>query len=80
VIDDIHSISGKDLDVTKEGDKNGGFAHIARETTAGPAYPLACTPGDSSKSAHGSSSSLGLRPLQKRLQHEFAHPSCWPRR
>jgi hypothetical protein len=40
-IDDIHSISGKDLDVTKEGDKTVvAFAYTREIHLAGPAYLL----------------------------------------
>ena len=40
-IDDIHSISGKDLDVTKEGDKTVvAFAYTREIHMAGPAYLL----------------------------------------
>ncbi len=40
-IDDIHSISGKDLDVTKEGDKTVvSFAYTREIHVAGPAYLL----------------------------------------
>jgi uncharacterized membrane protein len=40
-IDDIHSISGKDLDVTKEGDKTVVSFSYSREIhMAGPAYLL----------------------------------------
>ena len=40
-IDDIHSISGKDLDVTKEGDKTVvTFAYTREIHMAGPAYLL----------------------------------------
>ena len=40
-MDDIHSISGKDLDVTKEGDKTVvAFAYNREIHVAGPAYLL----------------------------------------
>ena len=40
-IDDIHSISGKDLEVTKEGDKTVvSFAYMREIHLAGPAYLL----------------------------------------
>jgi hypothetical protein len=40
-IDDIHSISGKDLEVTKEGDKTVvSFAYTREIHVAGPAYLL----------------------------------------
>ena len=40
-IDDIHSISGKDLDVTKEGEKTVvAFAYTREIHMAGPAYLL----------------------------------------
>ncbi|MEO6321067.1 MAG: DUF4845 domain-containing protein [Polaromonas sp.] len=40
-IDDIHSISGKDLDVSKEGDKTVvAFAYTREVHLAGPAYLL----------------------------------------
>lgn len=40
-IDDIHSISGKDLNVTKEGDKTVvAFAYTREIHMAGPAYLL----------------------------------------
>ena len=40
-IDDIHSISGKDLEVTKEGDKTVvAFAYTREIHMAGPAYLL----------------------------------------
>ena len=40
-IDDIHSVSGKDLDVTKEGDKTVvSFAYSREVHMAGPAYLL----------------------------------------
>ena len=40
-IDDIHSISGKDLDVTKEGDKTVvAFAYTREVHLAGPAWLL----------------------------------------
>ena len=40
-IDDIHSISGKDLEVTKEGDKTVvSFAYTREIHMAGPAYLL----------------------------------------
>lgn len=40
-IDDIHSISGKDLDVSKEGDKTVvAFAYTREIPLAGPAYLL----------------------------------------
>ena len=40
-IDDIHSISGKDLDVTKEGDKTVvAFAYTREIHMGGPAYLL----------------------------------------
>ena len=40
-IDDIHSISGKDLDISKEGDKTVvAFAYTREIPLAGPAYLL----------------------------------------
>ena len=40
-IDDIHSISGKDLDVSKEGDKTVvAFAYTREVHLAGPAFLL----------------------------------------